>query len=621
MKTIFKLAILLMVCVTISCNTESLTDPNSTNSEDAGITAKSKKDKNGSNSILKVLARGAALHGANGIDIGPDGNLYVGSVVGLDISVMNKQNGKIIKRLGQEVGVKGPDDLVFGPDGSLYWTNILLGTVGRLKPDGTTSEQFVAPGVNPITFLLGKNGEPDRLFVGLDFLGDGLYEVDPNLVEAPRAIVPYVKDTYPLGFFNAFDFGTDGRLYGPLFAAGMVISMNVGSPGDPVSLSPWTDGTIQVVASGFKNPASAKFGPDGMLYVVDQTGEVFKINTSTGDKTLFKTLEPGLDNMVFDTDGSLYITNNDRGWVAKILPSGQARTISKGGMISPQGMAVLAGSHNQDELFVGDQYNLIQFNGRSGKQENIYKAAILPDLNMLNTAQNVKADGNNLLVSSWFGGAVQVWNPQTNQVLDEYAMGAPIDIVRFKGDIVVSDLGLGGVVWASDHSMIMPIDNATLFAPGGLATDGETVWMADWGTGIIWQIDFEGKTPKAPVVVATGLSFPEGLAFQKEGSLLVVETGTSRLSRIDLSTGEVTKIVDGLELSGPGLENYPPTWTFDGVAVGPSGDIYVSGGGANVIYRVSQKNDGHDDNDHGRRDDDDDGRRDDGHNNGHGRRH
>jgi sugar lactone lactonase YvrE len=250
---------------------------------------------------------------------------------------------------------------------------------------------------------------------------------------------------------------------------------------------------------------------------------------------------------------------------------------------------------------------LRQFNGRSGKQENIYKASLIPDPNMLKSAQNVKADGNNLLVSSWFGRAVQVWDPQTNRVLEEYAMGAPVDIVRFKDDIVVSDVGLGGVVWASDRSMILPIDNASVFAPGGLATDGETVWMADWGTGIIWKIGFNGKTPQTPVVVATGLSYPEGLAFEKEGSLVVVETGTSQLSRINLATGVVTKIVDGLKLSGPGLDGYPPTWSFDGVAVGPTGDIYVSGGGANVIYRISEQKDNHDDDDgdvdgHGNRD-------------------
>jgi len=579
LKSVLKLAFLAVLFLAFSCS------PDTALEREENLNAANAQSKKAVNSVLKVIARGANLHGANGIDIGPDGNLYVGSVVGLDITVMDKQNGKIVNRLSNEVGVKGPDDLVFGPDGSLYWTNILIGTVGRLKPDGTTSEQFVAPGVNPITF------SPDgRLFVGLDFLGDGLYELDPNLSEPPRPIIVCSDNPFCLGFFNAFDFGEDGRLYGPLFAAGMVISVDVGDPGDPDSSSPWTDGTIQVVATGFKNPASAKFDPEGMLTVLDQTGEVFKVNPLTGEKTLFITLEPGLDNQVFDSDGTLYITNNDRGWVAEILPSGQSRTISPGGIIAPHGLAVLPGSHNQDAVFVADLYNLRQFNGLNGQQENIYKASLIPDETQpLITVQSVSADGNNLLVSSWFSGSIQVFDPQANQVLEEYVMGAPIDIVRFKDDIVVSDLGLGGVVWASDHSMILPIDNVNVFAPGGLATDGETVWMADWGTGIIWQIGFDGKTPTTPLVVASGLSFPEGLAFEKDGSLLVVETGTSQLSRIDLSTGEVSKIVDGLELSGPGLEDFPPTWIFDGVAVGQSGDIYVSGGGANVLYRISQK--------------------------------
>lgn len=300
-------------------------------------------------------------------------------------------------------------------------------------------------------------------------------------------------------------------------------------------------------------------------------------------------MEPGLDNQVYDSDGTLYISNNDRGWVAEILPSGQPRYISPGGMILPQGLAVLPGANGQDALFVADQYNLRQFNGLSGKQENMYKASLIPDeTNPLTTAMNVSADGNNLVVSSWFGGAVQVFDPKANQVLEEYAMAVPIDALRFKDDIVVSDLGLGGVVWASDHSIILPIDNVNVFAPGGLATDGETIWMADWGTGLVWQIGFEGKTPLAPSVVASGLSFPEGLAFEGEGSLVVIETGISQLSRINLSTGEVTKIVDGLELNGPGLEGFPPTWAFDGVAVGQTGDIYVSGGGPNVIYRVKK---------------------------------
>lgn len=567
-----------------SCSPDPAVEPTKTAQKPA-VSTPGTDEKSEVNYVLTELARGAGLDGANGIDIGPGGNLYIGSVVGQEIVVMNRENGTIIDRFGPEMGVMGADDLVFGPDGSLYWTDILVGEVGRRTPEGVVTKQFVAPGVNPITF------SPDgRLFVGLDFLGDGLYELDPNLVEPPRPIILATPENpFPLGFLNAFDFCEDGLLYGPLFAAGLIVSVNVGKAGDPVSTSPFTDGTVQVVASGFVNPASAKFDPKGILHVLDQTGEVFQVGIKTGEKTLFTTLEPGLDNMVFDSDGTLFMTNNDEGWVAEILAGGHARIISPGGMIAASGVAVLPGSNDRDNVYVGDIYNLRQFNGSNGEQENSYKGYLIPQESPVSLILplSLSRDGNHLVVGSWFSGAVQVWDSQTNQVLEHYAMGAPIDAIRFKDDIVVSDLGLGGVVWASDHSMILPIDNATVFAPGGLATDGESVWMADWGSGLIWQIGFDGKTADTPVVVASGLLFPEGLAFEKEGSLLVVETGASRLSRIDLATGEVTTVVEGIEPGKPGPEGFPPTWSFDGVAIGQNGDIYVSGGGINGIYRIS----------------------------------
>ncbi|MFO7655535.1 MAG: hypothetical protein R6W78_00545, partial [Bacteroidales bacterium] len=140
-----------------------------------------KAGKPGSNVVMRAIAKGAPFRGTNGINFGPDGNLYIASVLGLEIIVMNKQNGKIINRFGREVGVKFPDDLVFGPDGSLYWTDIVHGEVGRMTPGGVVTKQFVAPGVNPITF------SPDgRLFVALCFYGDGLYELDPELLAPPR---------------------------------------------------------------------------------------------------------------------------------------------------------------------------------------------------------------------------------------------------------------------------------------------------------------------------------------------------------------------------------------------------------------------------------------------------
>lgn len=537
--------------------------------------------------IVQEIATGAVLKGANGINVGPDGNLYIASFLPQEIIVMNKQNGKILKRFGPDMRVFSPDDLVFGPDGSLYWTDINIGEVGRMTPEGVVTKQFVAPGVNPITF-----SEDGRLFVGLCFLGDGLYELDPDLIAPPRPIiVASPGNPFPLGFLNGFDFGADGRLYGPLFAGGAVISVNVGDPGDYTpSTDPFNDGTAQFVAGGFTVPAAAKFDSKGVLHVVDQSGEVFKLNTSTGEKTLFATLQPGLDNLAFDSQGTLYISNADFGTIVQMLPNGKPRTISRGGMISPMGLAVLPGANKQDALFVADLFRLRQFNGLTGKEVNVYKGDLLGTPGNLTTPFTLSADGDNLIVSSWFGGVVQIWNPQSDQVLHTYPVGAPIDAIRFKNDIAVADLVLGGVVRASDKSMILPIDNVSVFAPSGLATDGETLWVADWGTGIVWQIGFAGDTPMPAVPIAAGLMNPEGLAWDKTGSLLVVETGASRLSRIDLATGVVSRIADNLKLSEAaiGLNAFPPTYTFDGVSIGQSGDIYVSGGGKNVIYRIIQ---------------------------------
>lgn len=537
--------------------------------------------------LVKEIAKGAALKGANGINFGPDGNLYVASFLGQEIIVMNKQNGKIIKRICHEDGVIVPDDLVFGPDGSLYWTDLFIGEVGRIAPDGTLTKQFVAPGVNPITF-----SEDGRLFVGLCFLGDGLYELDPELKAPPRPIIVASPplNPFPLGFLNGFDFGPDGKLYGPLFAGGSVIRVNVGGPGTPPSTNPFADGTAEFVAGGFTVPAAAKFDSKGVLHVVDQTGEVFKVNPSTGEKTLFIKIQPGLDNLSFDSNGSLFISNNDFGTIVEILPSGQPRTISRGGMTSPMGLAVLPGANKKDALFVPTVYRLHQLDGLTGKETNVFKGDLLNGAGKLTTPFTLSADGANLIVSSWFGAVVQIWNPQTDKVLESFPMGAPIDAIRFKNDIAVSDLGLGGVVRASDKSMILPIDGVNVFAPSGLATDGNTLWVADWGTGIVWQVGFNGNTPITPFPIATGLMNPEGLAWDKEGGLFVVESGASKLSRIDLTTGTVSKIADGLKLSAPAfdLNGFPPTWLFDGVAVGESGDIYVSGGGKNVIYRISK---------------------------------
>ena len=91
---------------------------------------------------------------------------------------------------------------------------------------------------------------------------------------------------------------------------------------------------------------------------------------------------------------------------------------------------------------------------------------------------------------------------------------------------------------------------------------------------MVLQLVADRKLLEKPIPVATGLAFPEGMAVAPDGSLLVIETGAGRLSRIDLATGEVSTVAEELKVGLPDTKGFPPM--MSSVAVGPSGTIYIA---------------------------------------------
>jgi sugar lactone lactonase YvrE len=532
-------------------------------------TLSAKATKNPFNGLGKVLVQGAPIHGANGIMFDNNDMLYIASVMGREIIVMDPKSGRILDRLRNDLGVEGPDDLTFGPDGSLYWTSIMTGEVGRLTPGGVLSKQFVAPGVNPITF--SDNG---RLFVALDFLGDGLYELDPNLTAGPWPIIEATpSDPYPLGFLNGMDWGPDGFLYGPLWIPNLVVRIDV----DLKMI-------VGVVAGGLSNPAAVKFDSQGNLHVAEQmSGEVSRLDLITGDKMVIATGLHGLDNLAFDSLDRLFVSHAGDGSIHQVLPSGQIRTVSRDGMIAPGGVAVMPHPHGGESVFVADLWTLREFNGQTGRP-GIVERHDLTVPGDITSPLTVSPFGNNLVLSSWFGDVVQIWDPEMRVLEGEGAFMYPLNAIQFQSDIVVAELGTGSVIqWDPDtNGRVTLADSADgIFVPAGLAATDGSLWISDWATGVVWQI----LSPHVLSPVAMDLAAPEGLAVDQDGSLLVVEAGAGRLSRIDPLTGLVSKVVDGLELGAEAIPGLIPTWIFNGVAVGPSGYIYVTGDIANVLYR------------------------------------
>ena len=416
------------------------------------------------------------------------------------------------------------------------------------------TKQFVAPGVASITF-----GADGRLFVGLTWMGDGLLELDPELLAPPRPIV-VASDAvpYPLGFFNAFDVGPDGRLYGPLSASGMVVGFDVDSC--EATSSPWDDCDIRVLASGFHSAVAVKFDPHGVLHVLEaDTGEVFTVDLETGDRTVVAQLDEGLDNLAFDATGRLFVTNATGrlfvtnatdGSLTEVLAGGVVRTVSPGGLIAPAGVAVLERPGGGASVFVADVIRLWEYDAATGALIGFTKGDMTGEGLVRPTA--VWADGAHLVLTSATVGAAQVVDPWTGEA-------------------------------------IVPMDEQQVFLPVGLATDGEHLWVSDWATGIVWQVAFEGTSALPAVPIAFELIHPEGLAFDREGGLLVVEAGAGRLSRIDLTTGEVEAIATGLELGLPAIGGIPPAYLPSGVAVDASGAIFVTGDVGNVLYRIVKR--------------------------------
>jgi sugar lactone lactonase YvrE len=521
----------------------------------------------------RVLARGAALHGANGVVFDRHDRLHVASVAGREIVVMDPETGAILDRLGPDRGVEGPDDLTFGPDGALYWTSYFTGVVGRRAPDGTVSTVAqLSPGVGAITF--SDNG---RLFVAVSFpqVADALYEVDPGGANPPRLIAE------GLGGLNAMDWGSDGLLYGPLEFGGRVVRINVDT------------GAIATVAAGFGKPTAAKFDSHGRLYVVDQLsvdrlhGQVVRVDIATGAKTVIAQLAPGLDNLAFDSHDRLFVSSFQDGFIAEVEPDGQVRTVSRGGMILPGGVAVLPRGRDNESVFVADLFSLRELDARTGQQRSIERG--LPGFSeLISPVFTVAPDGGRLLLSSAFLNQVQLWDPAAHAQAATYTgFAGPLNAIRFQGDLVVAEWGSGSVVRARGTD---PAERVTLAAglevPAGLAATDDDLWVGDWATGRVLQLVADGRPLARPRVVAGRLAAPEGLAVAPDGSLLVVESGAGRLVRIDRKTGRVSTVADGLALGAQGIPGLMPTWGFNGVAVGPSGAVYVSGDKANVLDRI-----------------------------------
>ena len=506
-------------------------------------------------STLTVLATGANIAGANGIIFSPDNQLYAASVIGSNITIMDPDSGAILRQLGASDGVSGPDDIDFAPDGSFYWTSILTGEVAGLTPNGELIQAAnLGAGVNPITF-----SDDGRLFVAQCFFGTGLFEVDPKGVIAPRSIS---DDLGPNCGLNGMDWGPDGRLYGPRWFTGEIVSFDVDTR------------EMRLEAAGYKTPAAVKFSSQGELFVLDTgTGEVYKQTAQV--RTLIATLTPGLDNFAFDQNDRLYVSSFVDGFIKRVEPDGSLTTIQPGGMSHPGGVALLDG-----QIVVADLHAIRFFDPATGVETRVNRNVL--GVGKVGGALNLAADGSNLILVSWVDNDVRVWDPASGEILERYSnLKAPVAAIRYAGQLLATEHGTSRVIALGTDGVTSLFD---LPAPTGLAILQDGLYVTDRESGSIYQLGEAGELLTAPKLVVSGLTTPEGIA-ARGNDFVIIEGATGQIKQVSLDGAQT--LLGTIPAGNPAPSSaQPPSMIFNGIAVNASGTIYAPSETSRKLYQL-----------------------------------
>ena len=515
-----------------------------------------------------VFATGASISGANGMDFGPDGLLYVASVIGSELVVLDPDSGEVKRRISE--GVNSPDDIAFSSDGSIYWTSILTGEVAGMRPDGSlVTAARLTPGTNPITF-----SPDDRLFVSQCFFDDKLYEVDPMGEAPPRLISDQLG---PRCGLNGMDWGPDDRLYGPRWFRGEIVSFDV----DKLDM--------RTEAIGIRVPAAVKFDSEGRLHVLD-TAEGTVLRIDGNERTVVATLTPGLDNFAFDANDRLFVSSFVDGSVARIEEDGTVVMLTPGGIAHPGGLTLRDGEQGL-EVVIADLQSVRGFDASTGEPTFVHRNVF--GTGEMGSATNISTDnsgnGKNLILTTWLDGTVKVWDPIAQSVLETHGdLAAPISALRYNGRIVVAEHGKNRVIaLARNESEQTEVLASGIPAPTGLAIRDGDLFVTDRERGELLRAASAGSALNPAEVIASGLSSPEGVAATTNG-FVVVEGDTGRVVEVGMD-GKV-EVLSTIAAGSPAPSTaQPPSMVFNGVTVALDGVVFATGETNRVLYRIGPR--------------------------------
>lgn len=505
----------------------------------------------------EVLVAPSAFHGVHGLAVDAKGRLLAGTVVGSSMWEVDRTTGATKVFIAAPEGEA--DDIAIGPKGEMAWTSYLQGIV-RYRENDAAPIRILAkdlPGINSLAF----DQKNSKLYASQVFLGDAMHEIDVTGIKPPRLIA---KD---IGGFNGFEVGPDGMIYGPIWFKGQVAKMNP------------ADGAITVINSEFKIPAAANLDGKGNLWVVDtNTGELSKVELTTGKKTVMKQLKPAIDNLAIAPDGMVYVSNMADNSVQSYNPaSGELRLLT-GGQLSVPGGIKLDG----DTLWVADLFAFREVNVKSGAVKDVFRM----QSSDMEYPFAVGLSAKQFALTSWFTGSVQIIDRATRKTVTTiHGLKAPMDTLFLDdGSLVFAEIATGEVTRASGADFKeRKVIAKGLAGPVQMMVGKDGALYVTEAAGNLTRINLADGSK---TVVADKLALPEGVAQTPWGTFIVAETAARRLVEIDPANGSRRTVADNLPIgleAGPGL---PPPYVPTGVAVGSDGVIYMSADRNNAIYKI-----------------------------------
>lgn len=503
---------------------------------------------------LERLTRPSPFHGVHGLAVTRDGRLLAGSLIGAAIHEVDPRTGAT--RVVEPPPFGMADDLDEGPDGTLAWTSTNTGRVHARSPGGPVRVLAQGlPGINAVAW------SPDgRLFASQVFQADALLELDPTGARPPRTVL---RD---LGGLNGFDFGPDGWLHGPLWSRGEVVRIDVDR------------GVVETVAGGFRTPGAVAFDSSGRLFALETgTGDVYRVEA--GGRVLVARERPGIDNLVFDADDRLFVSNMADNSITEVDPStGSGRTVLSGDLAIAADLAL----DEDGEVHVADGFALrrLAAGGRGVRDvARMYATDLL-------FPTGIAVVGDLVVTTGWTAGAVQVLDRRTGAVRATHGgFHEPMDVVPLPdGHLLVSSHGSGSLLRVDPVSgeratAVEGLDGPTMLAPAG----GRSVYVSETTGGRVTRVDV--ATGARSVVVA-GLDQPEGLAVAPGGALVVAEVGRARLVSLDPRSGALATLRDGLPIGFWPVPDIPRVYIPTGVAVSRGGDVYFTSDVTASLHRL-----------------------------------